>query len=144
MAGKFIVNLEAVIATNVETTVLYLSNPIPNARQMGGILLVGNSLDTGVNTTFRVYIDPTVTNNGTPVGITSTTFGDGNTSLMAAYSSPVVTSKGTKISTFSVPASQADLCNTVGWYLPPGHSFLITAHVSNNNKGLSVNASWSE
>ena len=144
MAGNFIVNSEIILSTTNETNVLYVVNPATNTNKLSGITLTGTSLYNSTSITFRVYVDPIVTNSGTSLPILSKNFIDGNVSSMNAYLSPTVTSKGTKISIFSVVTSESDTLNTINWYLSHGHSFLVTAQLNNGNKGLGISMSWSE
>jgi hypothetical protein len=144
MPGNFIVSTEDTLSGTTETNILYILNLSTNTVNLSNIRLTGTSLDAGVGTTFRVYVDPTVTNNGTSLSITSLDFADGMVSSMKAYLTPTVSSKGTKVNTFSVISSGSYLVDTLNWFLLHGHSLLITAQVNTASKGIAVNISWSE
>lgn len=144
MSGNFIVNVESILSTTNETNILYISNPSASTSHMSGIRLTGTSLENSANITFRIYIDPIITSNGTTVIVISRNFITGSTSSMNVYSIPSTTSKGTKVSIVSVAASGSYLVDMVDWYLSHGHSFLVTAQINTSNKGLALNLSWSE
>lgn len=144
MPGNFLVNTEITLSTTNETNVLYVVNPSANTSKLFGIILTGTSLYNSTGVTFRIYVDPVVTANGTSLSIISKNFVDGGTSSMNVYSGPTATSKGTKISTFSVITSESYTLNTTNWYLSHGHSFLVTAQLNTSNKGLGINMSWNE
>lgn len=136
------------IAQNVEAPTYLIVNPSSSGKiiKINEIQFSGSLHFTQNVIQFRLYIDPTVTSNGTiltPVGMRQN---GQNTVVSQHYSSPAVSSMG---SMFNSVVIGTDIAYKVidshfSIWIEPGHSMLITTQVTFASYESAVSISFSE
>lgn len=140
-----------IAATPVSTTagtsevpILLLSNPIANKTSMFAAVRKFSCQTTGVSILFRVYINPTITSNGTTITPVNLRINPNSpTSVMTAFLSPTASSNGTYVTGLPVAAFSTAISNVLQ-ILDPGASVLITAQASSAGTSLEVEQVWYE
>ncbi len=129
-----------------ETPVIYFKNPSSSGLEVSGpIGIAADIITKGSNALFRLYVNPTVSNNGTALPLTVQDQADTSTSLMNVYSSPTVSSKGTLIKHFSVGSNSNSFdLDTEQLVIDPGYSFLITVVGPTLGSTVAIDLSWLE
>jgi hypothetical protein len=144
---------EILPAVATETPILLIKNPNGSSVTLkvlqlilGLLASVGSA--TGNNSVFRLYLDPTITVNGTVVTISNLYSKTGApASVMTAFSSPTVTANGTKLGAYTVASQEGALFlpQSLTRLLDPNHAWLITqtAIVNGASTGV-VQLEWIE
>jgi hypothetical protein len=137
-----------------ETATFLIKNPTGSGKVLklnfilcGLLQSVGSA--TGNQDVFRLYLDPTVTANGTAVTISNLySTSSPAASVMTAFSSPTVTANGTKLGVYAVATQGNDTClmpQHLTRILDPGHSWLFTqAGIVNGASTGIVQLEWIE
>jgi hypothetical protein len=133
--GKgFSVVSEVLPVAATETAVFLIKNPNASGKNLKLLnLIMGLSPSvgsaTGNNDVFRLYVDPTITTNGTALTVSNL---NSETSppatVMTAFSSPTIAANGTKLAAYDVSSSGGSTLIPQGGtrILGPNHSWLIT------------------
>jgi len=117
-----------------ETAVFLIKNPTGSGKKfkitnliLGISPSVGSA--TGNNSIFRLYLDPTITTNGTALTINNLySQTSPPASVMAAFSSPTIAVNGAKLASYSVDSQSGGflLPQSGTRLLDPNHNYLIT------------------
>jgi hypothetical protein len=142
----FSVIAEVLPATTAETPVFLIKNPNASGVTlkvlqflMGILASVGSA--TGNNAIFRLYLDPTITTNGTALTISSLYSKTGaSTSVLTAFSSPTIAANGTKLGAYTIASQEGTLFipQNLTRLLGPNHSWLITQTSTVNGTATGV------
>lgn len=142
LAGMgFSTTADASLNSSSETALLLLVNPANSGVNARAMFFYAASEATQGIITIRVYTNPTVSSNGTPLTISNNLVSESApVSLMQAFGSPTVSANGTKrMSIVSIANGNTDLLNLAQTaILTPGNSMLLT--VTATNLGLLASA----
>jgi hypothetical protein len=130
----FSVVAEVLPGVTTETPIFLIKNPNASGVTlkviqfiMGLLASVGSA--TGNNAILRLYLDPTITSNGTALTISNLASKTGApTSVMTAFSSPVIAANGTKIGAYALASQEGTLFVPQNFtrLLGANHNWLIT------------------
>lgn len=130
-----------------QTDTLLITNPAGSGKllYLSGISIT--PVTNGRTFTARLYINPTITANGTlitrsSVQVTTTP----PTSAVNVYSLPTISARGTLVRTYSSGQFQdtANLVQTNLMVISAGRSVLLTNLASSTNSDYAINLAWSE
>lgn len=125
-----------------ETAYFYLKNDVANTKTVViSKFVLSGANSTGGITTYKFYMNPTVTVNGTAVTISGARQAGQNTASAAAYKLPTVSANGTLFSSVLVPYSTpAEVQKDFVRWIEPGNSLLVTStqSVFGGNSGVDV------
>lgn len=132
LGNQFIVTIPSVTVTVSETNLIYINNPgvqtgiskslFVNISKMTCLTALGSTI-------MRIYLNPTVTSNGTPITPVNARPGNTNTSVSLVYSGPSASSDGKLVDILGAAAlvvSQSDQLII----LDPGQTMLVTGQGS--------------
>jgi len=132
---------------NSENNVFLIRNPIGNTKKM----YISDSIFDVVTKDrlciWRIYKNPTVTNVGTSVVISSSRVGGSPpASTMEIYSDPITSNFGTRIRSFSTGtnSNSTDVNFGLGFILEPGNDLLVVGIPNGNNVIVSLSLQWVE
>lgn len=118
---------EITVTPSTETDFVLIKNPTTSDKLHMSNQLTVTVRTEGQNVRLRIYKNPTVTANGTPVAVNKirTT---GNTPVSQAFSMPTIPlgGRGTLIAAYSRNADSLDRPFDLSLYLEPGESYLVT------------------
>lgn len=134
-------NAVAVSGTG-EVDFLLLNNPAGSGKTLLVNLFLPSLESTVFASTFRVYKDPVITNNGIALTITNRKNG-GPASVMQAFRQPVISNRGTLLYMQST-VETINFNMNMEMHINPGESCLITADPTSNNTNHIVTAVWAE
>lgn len=137
---------EGTVGTS-ETDSILITNPIGSGKTLYFSGLSITPVTNGRTFTPRLYINPTITTNGTSLTKSSVVLqGTPPVSVSAVYSLPTISDRGTKIKVFSSGQFQdtSNLIQTNTLCLAEGYSVLMTNLASSVNSSYAVNITWSE
>jgi hypothetical protein len=149
----FSVVAEVLPIATTETPIFLLKNPNASGVTLkvmqfilGLLASVGSA--TGNNAILRLYLDPTITANGTALTISNLASKTGvPASVMTAFSSPTITANGTKLGAYSLASQEGSLFLPQNFtrLLGSNHNWLITqtAIVNGTSTGV-VQIEWIE
>lgn len=135
LAGKgFSVTGDAKLSATSETPVLLLQNPPSSLLNARAIYFYAAPNSTQGIVTINIYINPTVTNAGTPIPIVNNLItSNAPASSMLAYGAPSVNANGTKritiVTNSNADTSLFNFAQTA--ILGPNNSILMTVTLSN-------------
>lgn len=131
---RFIVTTNVVtIATTAETTMLYINNPAGSGKILKiSKIYFGAPTSNNTNCLYRLYLNPTITINGTAVSAMGRRQTGQNASVCSFFTSPTATANGTllEIHRVSSSAGEQPFDFQHGIFLEPGNRILVTATVS--------------
>lgn len=135
-----------VVTTGVSTEAAFflLRNVNGNTKNIRIGRMVFCSPSSG-NTIYRVYIDPTITLNGTALTVTGARQSGQNASQGTAFTTPTVSANGTRIKAVNLPTGTDFILDMDhGLWLEPNHSLLVTSTQSLIGGLSGVDAEWVE
>ena len=143
----FISTYEATLAGGSgEKDFVLIENPVASGfdTRIKSFTLAIRSNST--NATFRIYKQPTVTANGTPLTIAN--FRDNaSTGVVNTYSVPTISARGNRFGTFDLNSSgtgAVGLDMELALFLLEGEFLLVTVEQYTNNRVFSFNVAWAE
>jgi hypothetical protein len=132
-----------------ELPVVYFRNPSGSSRTVKIRQIIANNSHTvssGIR--FRVYVNPTVSANGTALTEVALDIGSGNTPSADAFSSPTVSANGSQIADLSAAAfltsTSVNLVPSDGLQLRANNTILITAVADGSSRVANITIWWEE
>lgn len=120
------------IASTSETPIILLSNSAANNTSVFLTLKKLLCLTANQSALFKIYYDPTVTGNGTPVTPVNLKNGSSAVANASVFTSPTTSSNGTYIAALASANVDANVSDVLQ-IIDPGHTMLITVTLSQNN-----------
>lgn len=132
-----------------ELPVVYFRNPSGSSRTVKIVkILANNSHTVSSGVRFRVYINPTVSANGTALTEVALDVGSGNSPSADAFSSPTVSANGNQIADITAPAfmigPSIELVPANGLQLRANNTLLITAVADGSSRIANISVWWEE
>lgn len=147
-SGNFIADTNAVsISSTSETPLFLMKNPNGSGKK---IVIRLFQIFAGLSSTqvsqWRVYLDPTITANGTSLTPQNMYFQTSPPSPVAtAFKSPTISANGTFISLFfQLAGSLNQPEQNFDFVVDPNHNVLVTVQTSSPNVNHNVHLIWSE
>lgn len=134
-------------SASVETPLVYINNPIDSGVALDGIEIGVNLLDTSNSAIFRLYLNPTIAEDGlgTSLTIYPQLQGDTTTSQIQVSYNPTVSSNGIVAKHFSIASnSSSPEFDLEEFGVSAGYSFLITCTSFVSSAPLSIDLYWAE
>ena len=133
-SGYAVTTNNIIIANTLENDFLLLKNTAGSGKTLRLYKITFGSDQNPANKSalFRIYRDPTITSNGTSLGVNNLKKG-GSASVMTAFRTPVISARGTLMSAGSFDASGAAHEADLGLTILPGENVLITLNATANN-----------
>lgn len=132
-----------------ELNVMLFRNPSGSGKTVKlKRLIYNNSHTVSSNLRIRVYVDPTVSSDGTGVTEVALDIGSGNTPGAEVFSSPTTSANGTQVldlmTTGGASASDGKFEFSEGSQLRANHSLLITAISDGTGRIANISLVWEE
>lgn len=132
-----------------ELPVVLFRNPSGSTRTIKIKRIIGNNSHTvtsGIR--FRVYVNPTVSVNGTALTGVALDVGSGNSPSADAFRSPTVSANGSQIADITAPSflsgTSVDLIAVDGIQLRANNTLLITAVADGTSRVANITIWWEE
>lgn len=134
------------VGSTSETPFVLLSNPASSGKSIFIYTKKMSVESTGANyCVFRYYQNPTVTSNGTALGINNLRMNtNAISSVMQAYQSPSVSSSGTFLADLAVANASSTQVSTIVQVIDPGNAMLISCIESSGTVPVAVELCWYE
>lgn len=143
LANSFVASLKLSGIGNTETPVMLLTNASTNKKSLFHDVRKVSCVTASAGNAFRVYFNPTITGNGTPVTPINLRPASSTTSIANVYSSPTVSSNGTYVATLA-SFSYTPNVSTVLIILDPGQTVLYTSTATGAGNQIEVELVWYE
>jgi hypothetical protein len=143
----FGVNLELNLPSTGEQNMLLLRNPAGSGKNILINMSLFGSVDTITRYRIRIYQKPTITSVGNSFSVFPCLVKASNppVSVALAYSSPVTSSRGTRIRTYAREGTNSDVEYTDRTIdMTAGTDILVTGDTDATNKILAITLQWSE
>ena len=132
-------------SSGVESPAYLLRNPVASGKTIYlGVMSFG--IDSDKKASFKIHVSPTITADGTPVGVFSQNVGGSNTEVLDVFSAPTASVLGGGVRHYNSgaeqPSKEIDL--DFGIIIQEGEEVLITGIPSANNVLMSVSLEWGE
>lgn len=137
-------NRQALTGTT-EVAFFYFKNPSGSGKN-AEIYRIDYSpiLDVGDNTTYRLYLDPTVSADGTGLTEIGNRQTGQNAAVVTAFFAPTVSANGTLLKTIIPYGATLESPYNGSLIVEPNHSVLITRQISASGTLGGVNVEWRE
>lgn len=131
-------------SSGVEAPFVYVKNPLASGFVLKIRNLLEGVLSTNKPTTFRVYVDPTVTANGTSRTPINKRVGNATTPVAQVFTEPTVSAFGNRVNNSIVVAGVFAIEEASTLQLLENHSLLFTVEPSVNNTECTATLDWAE
>lgn len=115
-----------------ETNIALITNPATSKKSL---FLFQRKLASTDTVIVRFYLNPTVSNHGTPATPINLRFANTNTSSSLVYNTPTTSAKGTFIAVLA-SIIEFETVSDVLFVLDPGQSMLVTAQTTSSDPVL--------
>jgi len=141
--NRYIVTTDTIAAPAAENAFVLIRNPADSLHNLFVERQWFSSLDN-IKAIFRMYRNPTVTVDGTPMPARNAAVGLPDNSLMEAYLEPTVSAFGSRLAYFY--AKNESFIEDSAWKIvvTPGNSVLITTQMGGANKDVEYGVAWVE
>jgi len=143
LGNAYISSLKLSGIGNTETPVMLLINPAGTKKALYHNVRKLTCVTSNAGNAFRVYFNPTITSNGTPIIPTNLRPASPNTSIATSYSNPTISANGTYIATLA-SSGYASNASTVLLILDPGQVVLYTSTATGAGNQIEVELAWYE
>lgn len=129
--------------SNNPKDVCYFTNP-SNSTYIARNIFFTVSCEKSVNSLWEIYINPTVTDNGTSQSVTNWNNHDNSTNNILLYRGPTISDPGTLIRKFVLPGNLKEFSTNGPWAeMLPGESVLIR-RIQGDTGTIISTWTWSE
>jgi len=134
------------IGSTSETPYFLISNPASSGKS---IFIYIKKMSVATNTaayaTFRFYQNPTVTANGSALGINNLRMNSAAiSSVVKAYQAPSVSSSGTFLADLAAANASSTQVSTVVQVIDPGNAMMISVTESTGTVPVAIEICWYE
>lgn len=149
LGSLFSISIDLAAATSgVDNPLLLLKNPNGSGKSLYIKLAKAGCTVTNVLSSFKIFVNPTITGNGTTRTPVNTNVGGGANPATVAqlFSLPTISVSGTEISN-AVAGQNGNAVTISEDYiikLNPNNNLLLTSSPSSNNRNMSVTLVWME
>jgi hypothetical protein len=133
------------VSGQLETDFLLINNPTGNTINLEiHTLMYTYSKGSGL-ALVKIYAQPTITTNGTSIGINKMKLNGSTSSIATSYYNPTISARGTLRRVFGASSAGSALIEyDLGLIIPPTYSLLYTVVPAANNADHSIYLDWAE
>jgi hypothetical protein len=144
LPSNFIVGLPSTtVAGTSESPFFWMKNPTSSGVQIQNSYVKLSSLTAAVSAILKLYLNPTISTNGTPYTPVNLGAAFSVSSAVQAYTIPTASSNGTYFGGISSVNFQVAIF-PLSFILLPGNSFLATITLSTGSSNVLYENSWQE
>lgn len=134
------------IALAVETDFVLLKNPIASGKlvRFWEQLLAMQGSTPSQSTIIRVYMNPTITTNGTAMTVAKLRSSLGIPSVVQAFYSPTISARGTLMTTYMITTGTFTRELDLARFMEENATLLFTAQPTNTTTPHTFSAAWAE
>lgn len=131
---------------STDNPILLVKNPSVSGKTLVIVIRIYGCSITNVACMFRLYVDPTITSNGTALSVNPGLVGNPTASIASAFKLPTTTSFGTLYDSYIISQNSvgSPIQENQVLQLPPGHNWLITAAPGSNSRLVDISLKWIE
>lgn len=129
-----------------DNPIILLKNPNGSGKSLRFIYRVYSVEVVNVYGVFSMYLDPTITNNGTSATISNGRQTGAVATVATAFTLPTLSALGTKIDEVVTQQNNSPsfMPDDGSFILDPNHNIVITANPASNNRAVRIGIKWSE
>lgn len=134
------------VSAGTDNPLFLLKNPTLNTKKIFIYKILCGATVTNVQSTFKAYSNPTITNNGTVVTPINNKVGSLTVSTINTYTLPTISSNGSLLRTINNGQNNNSviLSEETAILIPPNNNLLITGDPSSNNRQTAFTIIWLE
>ena len=131
-------------AASTDNPLILLRNPAGSGKSLYLVNVTWSNTVTNVLTDFSIFFSPTVTANGTSLGVFSRSFA--GTPVALATTTPTISANGNRVVVYGTGQNTAppNVIEPYSIKIPAGSAILITGDPSSNNRPADIFLSWAE
>jgi hypothetical protein len=125
---------------------LLIKNPVSSGKKVYIFKISAGINVTNVLSNFNIFIDPTITSNGSSQTIVNNYIGGSSSSVCTAFSLPTISVSGTRVRTAvcGQNTNSVVMAEDFSLVLGENHNLLITGNPSSNNRAAEIEIVWIE